>query len=241
MNRNEENEQELRGSPADERVERKPRAAAETVAGDQRPRPPVRPQTRLRSTSLQTTSSEPWVPATLPRRGPTHPDWEKPPTQYDYPHLRGRDSHRTMWPLIAAALAAILVIGVLVIIPALFGHGGNAAVATPSATPAASSSGGPGPSASACASVACASPNDSGAPGPSINYTNYTVVAGDSAVRIAKANHVTLAQLVAANPQLKAPNYPVLIGQVLKIPQIGPGSPSPTDSSASPTTSPGAS
>jgi LysM repeat protein len=240
MNRNEENEQELRGSPADERVERKPRAAAETGAVDQRPRPPARPQTRLRSTSLQTTSSEPWVPATLPRRGPTHPDWEKPPTQYDYPHLRGRDSHRTMWPLIAAALAAILVIGVLVIIPAVLGHGGSA-VASASATPTASGSASLLPSGSPC-STACASPSESATPVPSFNYTNYTVVSGDSLAKIVKKYPgVTRAQILAANPQLKAPNYPVLIGQVLKIPQIGPGSPSPTDSSASPTTSPGAS
>ena len=225
MNRDEDNGQELRGSPADERVERKPGSGA----GDQRPRPPFRPQTRMRPSTLQASSSDPWTPATLPRRGPSHPDWEKPPTQYDYPQLRGRESHRTLWPLVAAALGAVLVIGVLVVIPSLFGHGNNAPVASASTTPAATDSSGAVDSSSPVpGGVVSASPGVVGTPLPSGNYVHYTVKAGDTLTKIAQHYGVSRAQIRALNPKIPA-NYSIRIGWDLIIPVAAQPSPSLTD------------
>jgi len=80
-------------------------------------RAPMRPQARLRTSTARRGQAESWSPAMEPRRGPSHPDWERPPTQYDYPVLRGREEHRALWPLAAAALGVALVVVVLVIIP----------------------------------------------------------------------------------------------------------------------------
>ena len=220
MNRDEENDRELRGSEADERVVRKPGASSGSGGRDNHPRPPFRPQTRARTSTLQAASTEPWVPATLPRRGPSHPDWEKPPTQYDYPVLRGREEHRTMWPIVAAALGAILVIVVLVIIPHLLGQG-NAAVASASGTPGASgsspsgASGGPSPSSS----VASLPPGTTPTPAPVVNYMLYKVVNGDNLVRIEKKCGVSRTDLLAANPSLKPPNYAIRVNSILNLPE----------------------
>jgi LysM repeat protein len=182
----------------------------------------------MRPSSLQASSSEPWTPATLPRRGPSHPDWEKPPTQYDYPELRGRESHRTLWPLVAAALGAVLVIGVLVIIPSLFGHGNNAPVASASTTPVATDSSGAVVSSSPVpGGVVSASPSIVGTPLPSGNFTQYTVQAGDSLTKIAYKYHTTRAQLMALNPKIPA-NFSIRIGQVLTVPALATSSPSPS-------------
>ena len=225
MYRDDENGQELRGSQADERVERKPGSLEGAGSGDQRPRPPSRPQTRMRPNTLQASSSEPWTPALQPRRGPSHPNWEKPPTQYDYPELRGRESHRTLWPLVAAALGAVLVIGVLVVIPSLLGHSNAAVGPTASTTPAESgpvdsSSPVPGGSKSA-------SPGIVVTPGPSGSLTQYTVVAGDTLTKIATKYHTTRAQLMALNPKIPA-NFSIRIGQVLTVPSLPAPSPSPS-------------
>jgi LysM repeat protein len=244
MNRDEENDRELRGSPADEKVVRKPGASSGIDGRDNQPRPPFRPQTRARTSTLQAASAEPWVPATLPRRGPSHPDWEKPPTQYDYPVLRGREARRTtMWPIVAAALAAFLVIGVLVIIPTLMGHGGTAAVASGTAKPHASGpvvSGSTGPSASVSLP-----PGVTPSPTAVINYIQYKVVQGDSLIKIQNKCGVSRADLIAANPQLTPPNYPIRINQILNLPDTAlpvcatGGTPTPTPTVApTPTPSP---
>ena len=227
MYRDDENGQELRGSQADERVERKPGSLEGAGSGDQRPRPPSRPQTRMRPNTLQASSSEPWTPAIQPRRGPSHPNWEKPPTQYDFPELRGRESHRTLWPLVAAALGAVLVIGVLVVIPSLLGHSNAAVVPTASAGPTAS---GPVDSGSSSSPVPggsqSASPGIIVTPGPSGKFTQYTVVAGDTLTKIAIKYHTTRAQLMALNPKIPA-NFSIRIGQVLTVPALATPSPSP--------------
>jgi LysM repeat protein len=182
----------------------------------------------MRPSSLQASSSEPWTPATLPRRGPSHPDWEKPPTQYDYPELRGRESHRTLWPLVAAALGAVLVIGVLVVIPSLFGHGNNASVASASTTPAATDSSGAVDSSSPVpGGVVSASPGIVVTPGPSGNFTQYTVQAGDTLTKIAIKYQTTRAKLMALNPKIPS-NFSIRIGQVLTVPALATPSPSPS-------------
>lgn len=220
MNQDEENDRELRGSEADERVVRKPGASSGTGGRDNQPRPPFRPQTRARTSTLQAASAEPWVPATLPRRGPSHPDWEKPPTQYDYPVLRGREERRTMWPLIAAALGAILVFAIFVIIPNLLGHG-NAAVATGSSSPGASGSNSSGTSSgpSSSSSVASLPPGTTPTPKPIVNYILYKVVQGDSLVKIEKKCGVSRADLLAANSSIVAPNYPIRVNEILNLPE----------------------
>lgn len=161
------------------------------------------------------------MPAITPRRGPSHPDWEKPPTQYDYPVLRGREARRTtMWPIIAAALAAFLVIGVLVIIPTILGHGA-AAVASPSTTPGASGpvgSGGPKPSASVSLAPGV-TPGAIPSQTAVINYIEYKVVAGDNLVKIEKKCGVSKAEMLAANSNLTPPNYSIRINEILNLPE----------------------
>jgi LysM repeat protein len=216
----------------DERV--RSRALGESDSGPiQRPASGrFRPVTTNIPPPRASTSSTPWEPATLPRRGPTRPAWENPPSQYDYPRLRGREGRRTaptMWPVILAILVVALVLGVLVGIPALMGGGGNAAVASHSASPTVihSGSGAPGKSA-----VTSPSRAPSRAPGPSITYTAYTVQPGDSLIKIMRKFGVERWEILLANPQITNPDI-LKVGLKLQIPKHGqltqpPPTPSPT-------------
>lgn len=47
--------------------------------------------------------------------------------------------------------------------------------------------------------------------------TFYTVVKGDNLTKIARANNITLAQIKALNPQVKAPAYTIYVGQKIRI------------------------
>lgn len=173
-----------------------------------------------------------------PRRGPSHPDWEKPPTQYDYPALRGREEHRALWPLAAAALGVALVVVVLVIIPMILSsRNGAVAVATASARPSATGS---------IASDSSGSPQLSPSagvdptPAESIYFRrHYTIKKGDSLAVIARKYKLQLWELLAANPPLTSRSI-LRVGGSLNIPDVGqmtkPGTtPQPT---ASPTPTP---
>lgn len=179
--------------------------------------------------------SEPLPPlkmpaSAMPRRGPTYPAWERPPTAYDFPTLRGREQHRTLLPIGLAALGVAVVLVALVIIPALLGHGGNVAAASTSPSSAASGSSQPSHSAGPSPSA-----TGNGTPTPYLSYAQYKVVAGDSAIKIAKKFGLQPWELYLANPQLTPPNYSVRLGAFLNIPQPGQLTPSPVAPSATPT------
>ena len=228
---------------------RKRRSADERVRsralGDSDPGPFSRPASgRFRPVTTTiplpkvSTASTPWEPASLPRRGPTRPAWENPPTQYDYPRLRGREGRRTaptMWPVFLAIVAVALVLGVLVVIPALMGGGGNTAVASHSAGPTSIHSGSGGPGKSPAASPSRVS---SVVPGPSITYTSYTVQSGDSLTKIMRKFGVERWEILLANPQITNPDV-LRVGLKLQIPKHGqlthpPATPVPTPSVAAP-------
>ena len=197
-----------------------------------------RPVTTTIPPPKASSSSTPWEPASLPRRGPTRPAWENPPTQYDYPRLRGRGGRQaapTMWPVILAIVGVALVLGVLVFIPALMGHGGNAAVASLSAKPTVIHS---GSGALGKSPVTSPSRVPTGAPGPSITYTSYTVQSGDSLTKIMRKFGVERWEILLANPQITNPDV-LRVGLKLKIPKHGqltqpPGTPVPTPTVAAP-------
>jgi LysM repeat protein len=211
----------------------KPAVASESDESGRVPRTPFRPITGpLPGPSV---SSSPWVPATTPRRGPSHPAWEKPPTPYIFPELRGRERRRSMpamWPLIVAAIGVAVVLGALVVVPALTGHGGNAAVASRSATPAttsqASGSGAPANSAGPSASQA-----NAGSPTPFVSYQQYKVQTGDRLLTIAKKFNLQTWEILVANPQITNPNL-LKVGSFLNIPQPGQLTQPPASPSATP-------
>jgi LysM repeat protein len=246
VNRDEENVTRKRRPPADERLRSKSPGASDSSVGARRERPAFRPVTRAGAAP---------APSVLPpffkipngsaaRRGPSYPAWEKPPTPYDFPRLRGREVRKpmwVMWPPIFAAIGVAVVLFALVVLPALMGHGGNAAVASPSASSAAGhfigpSGGSVGPASNVgsggSGSVASPSIVSNGSPGPQPSYQQYEVQAGDTATRIAKRFGLKTWELLLANPDLADPNN-LRIGSALNIPQPGqltPPPPTPTDS-----------
>jgi LysM repeat protein len=74
--------------------------------------------------------------------------------------------------------------------------------------------------------AAAASVNTTTAPPPSGSGTTYTVVSGDTLSGIASALNVTLADLLAANPQITDPNV-IQVGDVINIPAGGTTTPPP--------------
>ena len=175
-----------------------------------------------------------------PRRGPSHPDWERPPTQYDYPVLRGREEHRALWPLAAAALGVALVVVVLVIIPMILSSRSGIA-AVPSASSRASATGSIAPDSSGSPQLTPSAGVDP-TPTESIYFRrHYTIKKGDSLASIAKHYKLQLWELLAANPPLSARSI-IRVGGSLNIPDVGqmtkPGTtPRPT-ASPSPTPTP---
>jgi LysM repeat protein len=140
-----------------------------------------------------------------------------------------------MWPVILAILVVALVLGVLVVIPALMGGGGNAAVASHSASPTVTHSGSGGPGKSP---VASPSRGPSVAPGPSITYTSYKVQSGDNLTKIMRKFGVERWEILLANPQITNPDV-LKEGSILRIPKHGqlthpPATPVPTPTVAAP-------
>jgi spore coat assembly protein SafA len=123
-------------------------------------------------------------------------------------------------PVAVGAIALVIAAGLLFFIgPMLLGIGGKG--------PAASS---PSPIATIAATP---TPLPTDPPGPTA--TVYTVVKGDTMVKIASKFGITVDQLMAANPQVKNPNK-IKIGDQLTIPApiatevsgVGGASPSPS-------------
>jgi LysM repeat protein len=159
------------------------------------------------------------------RRVPSYPAWEKPPSAFEYPRLRGQEIHRPVKPLLIATVGVALIAAIVLAFSALTGHGGGVAAASGSARPTASLSGSPihgpsgsatrGPSPSASATVT------RGTPGPQISFQQYQVLAGESATSIARKFKIKTWEFLAANPQLTPPNYSVKVKAWVNIPLPG--------------------
>jgi LysM repeat protein len=159
------------------------------------------------------------------RRIPSYPAWEKPPSAFEYPRLRGQEIHRPVKPLLIATVGVALIAAIVLAISALIGHGGGIAAASGSARPTASLSGSPshGPSGSGSLKPSSSvSPTASqGTPGPQISFQQYQVLAGESATSIARKFHLKTWEFLAANPQLTPPNYSVKLKAWVNIPLPG--------------------
>lgn len=173
-------------------------------------------------------------PAVLARRVPSYPAWEKPPSPYNYPQLRGRVEHRPLKPLLLAATGVAIVLIAVVIVPALLGHGlGGVSAPSASRSPSASHS------SLASARTPGVSPLITGTPaGPTalISYQQYKVLAGDSVARIAAKFHLHQWELLLANPKITDPTL-LKVGSTLNIPQPGQLTPPPLTESPSPVAS----
>jgi LysM repeat protein len=157
------------------------------------------------------------------RRGPSYPDWEKPPTQYVYPRLGRRQARRTLWipwpPVIAVLLVIALVAAAFFLVPVLGRLAGMPASPSPSATvvvtPKPAPTGSPSPSVAPTASP---SPSPILTPAPGSTYMTYTVQAGDTLSRIATKFGLKTWQLLNANPALASNPNSLVPGMVITIP-----------------------
>ena len=151
--------------------------------------------------------------------GPTSgPDWERPRRYEAYPTIRTRVGLPPI-PRIAVMAAAVGIAALaLFFLPALLGlGGGNQASSSPT------------PSAAPSRSI---EPTPIPAPTPIV----YTIKKGDTLSKIATANGLTLAELMAANPDIKDPNK-IVEGQQITIPAPQPSAPT-TIGSGGPSGSP---
>ena len=232
MNRDELTEHAPTVPPADERISFKPVAATGAGGRERRRRMQGQPVTMATPIETQRAPSAFSLPDTTSRHGPTYPAWEKPPTPYKFPRLRGREEgKRAIWPLLAAALGVIVVLGVLVIYPTLTGHKAYVAVATPTRTPGSSSSASLGPNDSASVAPEV-TPSHVPTTVPGGSFAQYKVKSGDNLTKVAKAHGLKTWELLAANPSLKPPSYTLRVGAYLNIPL--PGQMQRPSSSASP-------
>lgn len=164
--------------------------------------------------------------AVLAKRVPSYPAWEKPPSPWIFPELRGREEHRPLRPILFAAVGVVVVLIAVVGIPWLLGHGGGGvASATGSRAPSASVSDG----AVASGRSQAPSPSATATPaGPTvlISYQQYTVQPGDSITKIATRFHLHSWEILLANPQITNSNM-LKVGAVINIPQPGQLTPPP--------------
>ena len=238
MNRDEENEPTLRRPPDDDGVGSELPIAPDSHENLRRPELPSRPRTGM---GAWQPPADPLPPLKVPsgslnRNVPTHPSWEKPPSPYNYPRLRGQEKRQSMKPFFLAAIGVALILGFVVVLPALTGRKGTPPIAIGSSSPSAIVSNGP---------VQSAAPSQSGSgatPVPLASYQQYKVLAGDSVAKIAAKFHLQRWELLLANPQITGPAYAVLVNRYLNIPVPGtltqpPATPtgSPTPSSAAAT------
>jgi hypothetical protein len=139
------------------------------------------------------------------------PAWERMRHYETYPPIKTRSGMRGA-PRVALVAGALGIAALaLFMLPALIGIGGGGSSASAS------------PSATRPVSTASAAPTI--APGPS--QLTYTIKKGDTLSKVANKFHVDLADLLAANPDIKDPNK-VSLGQVIIIPTAGAGSPAAT-------------
>jgi LysM repeat protein len=236
VSRDEENVSRRRRPSADERRRPEPTDSSDSGEDPRREDPGFRPVTRVGG------APAPGVPSPFfrvpngssPRRGPSYPAWEKPPSPYDYPRLRGREAPKTNWAPLALIVTAIgvgLILFAVVVLRPLLGHGGSAAVASPSASAVATQS--VGPALSPGVSPSTPGSGNGGTAGPQISFQQYKVVAGDTTSKIAKKYGLKAWELLLANPDLAANPSILRIGLTLNIPQPGQLTPPPPAPTAS--------
>ena len=152
---------------------------------------------------------------------PGRPAWERSRRNEAYPTLKTRMGMPAI-PRVALAIGALVIAAVVIFsLPFVLNLGGSAGPTTPpvSAGPSDNGLGSAGPSVSSGPVVAT----------PQV----YIVAAGDTMSKIAKKFALTVAQLEAANPQIKNPNS-IKIGDKINIPSATPtdvlngASPSPS-------------
>jgi nucleoid-associated protein YgaU len=152
--------------------------------------------------------------------GSGRPAWERGRRNEAYPTLKTRVGMPAI-PRFVLALGALVIAAVVIFaLPFLFNFGGAPGATTPPASVGPSDNGqaSTGPSASV-----------SSVPSPHL----YTVVATDTLTKIAKRFGVTIAQILAANPQIKNANN-IHAGDKITIPSAAPSdeitgaSPSPS-------------
>jgi hypothetical protein len=228
VNRDEGNVTRKKRPSADERLRPERLGASNSGDSTRRERQAFRPVTQ------SSVPPDPSVPnpffkvsnGSTTRRGPRYPAWERPPTSYDFPRLRGREVRKPMWalwPPILMAIGVAVVLFVLVALPALMGREGNVAVVSPSSSAAADRSIEPALSPSASPSSVS---SENSSPGPQASYEQYEVQPGDTFTRIANANGLKSWELLLANPDLADPDN-LRIGSILNIPQPGQLTPPP--------------
>ncbi|MGA2513443.1 MAG: LysM domain-containing protein [Candidatus Limnocylindrales bacterium] len=221
--------QEPFGRPSDdEQIDPMPPIGPEPGGRRRRPRPIQRPLGRLGSLPAPTPTRRPpplKVPATaINRNVPTYPAWEKPPSIYNYPRLRGHEEHRSRWPLLVAGIGVVLLLAAFVLLPTLLGHPNTSPTASHPATPAASyfvASNAPSHGAGASASDGAAAPT------PFVSFAQYKVVAGDSVAKIAARFGLKQWELLLANPNLADNPALLRVGSVINVPQPGQLTPPP--------------
>ena len=161
----------------------------------------------------------------MARRGPTHPGWEKPPRDENFPRLRSRDDRRANQALLFAVVGVAVLMVALILVPILLSnHGGSSAGPSPSGSTAVAGSILPGTSLLPSASQPPSSAGQS--------FLQYAVKSNDSMALIAKRFNLQLWELLLANPQVTNPDH-IEVGQVLNIPPAGlltlpPVTPSPS-------------
>jgi len=120
-----------------------------------------------------------------------------------------------MKPFFFVATGVALVLGFVLVLPALTGRKGTAAIATGSASPSAIVSNGPVQSAAPSQS------GSSGTPVPLASYQQYKVLAGDTASKIAAKFHLQRWEFLLANPQITGPAFAVRLNTFVNIPVPG--------------------
>jgi len=140
------------------------------------------------------------------------PTWERMRHYESYPPIKTRSGVRGV-PRFALVAGAVGIAAIaLFMLPALIGIGGGGR-GSASASPSSSL---PASTATAEATIA---------PGPT--QLTYVIKRGDTLSKVANKFHVALADLLAANPDIKNPNL-ITLGQVIIIPTAGTGSPAAT-------------
>ena len=147
------------------------------------------------------------------------PAWERPRKYEAYPSLRTRVGLPAIGgpPRIVVALVALVFAAVVLFFvgPMLLGLGGGGS------TPG-------GPAASATVAPGDATPTPLPTTPPAPTPVIYVVAKGDTISKIARKNHVTVEQLLAANPKIKNPDR-IKVGDQITIPI-----PEPDSGSAAP-------
>ena len=239
MNRDDEIEPTLRRPPANDGVESEPPVAPDSQENVRRPELPSRPRTGAGAWQPPTAPLAPLKvpPGALNRNVPSHPSWEKAPSPYNYPRLRGQEKRQTMKPLIFSAIGVALILGAVVFFPAFLGRGKNTPAATGSSSPSASVSNQPLQSATPSQPVG----SSVGTPAPVASFQQYKVQAGDSVPTITRKFHLQRWELLLANPQITGPAYNVRLNTYLNIPLPGQLTQPPATPTGLPTGVPGAS